>query len=140
MTEFLRTWAEINIRALENNLREIKKRAGNKKIMAVVKANAYGHGAMQLAQVMSDFADAFAVATFEEAMELRRVGIEKEILILSPVPHAQYPLIIENGIATVLFSSDGARELSGAARNSGKKAKAYLLSTWRTTRANCIER
>ena len=126
MTEFLRTWAEINIRALENNLREIKKRAGNKKIMAVVKANAYGHGAMQLAQVMSDFADAFAVATFEEAMELRRVGIEKEILILSPVPHAQYPLIIENGIATVLFSSDGARELSGAARNSGKKAKAYL--------------
>ena len=94
MTEFLRTWAEINIRALENNLREIKKRAGNKKIMAVVKANAYGHGAMQLAQVMSDFADAFAVATFEEAMELRRVGIEKEILILSPVPHAQYPLII----------------------------------------------
>ena len=108
MTEFLRTWAEINIRALENNLREIKKRAGNKKIMAVVKANAYGHGAMQLAQVMSDFADAFAVATFEEAMELRRVGIEKEILILSPVLHAQYPLIIEN------------------ARNSGKKAKAYL--------------
>lgn len=75
--------------------------------MAVVKANAYGHGAMQLAQVMSDFADAFAVATFEEAMELRRVGIEKEILILSPVPHAQYPLIIENGIATVLFHQTG---------------------------------
>lgn len=126
MTEFLRTWAEIDLCALENNMREIKKRAGNKKIMAVVKANAYGHGAMQLAPVISRFADAFAVATFEEAMELRRVGTEKEILILSPVPHAQYPLIVENGIATLLFSSDGARALSDAARNSRKKAKAYL--------------
>ncbi len=126
LTEFLRTWAEIDIRALENNLREIKKRAGNKKIMAVVKANAYGHGAMQLAPVISRFADAFAVATFEEAMELRRVGTEKEILILSPVPHAQYPLIVENGIATLLFSSDGARALSEAARACKRKAGAYL--------------
>lgn len=126
MTEFLRAWAEIDIDALIHNLREIKKRAGKRKIMAVVKANAYGHGAMQLAPVISGYADAFAVATFEEAMELRKAGVEKEILILSPVPQAQYPMIIKNDIATVNFSLDGAKALSAAAGAAGKRARAYV--------------
>ncbi len=126
MTEFLRAWAEIDIDALIHNLREIKKRAGKRKIMAVVKANAYGHGAMQLAPVISGYADAFAVATFEEAMELRKAGIEKEILILSPVPQAQYPMIIKNDIATVVFSRDGAKALSAVAGEAGKRARAYV--------------
>lgn len=126
MTEFLRAWAEIDIDALIHNLREIKKRAGKRKIMAVVKANAYGHGAMQLAPVISGYADAFAVATFEEAMELRKAGVEKEILILSPVPQAQYPMIIKNDIATVTFSLDGAKALSAAAGAAGKRARAYV--------------
>lgn len=126
MTEFLRAWAEIDIDALIHNLREIKKRAGKRKIMAVVKANAYGHGAMQLAPVISGYADAFAVATFEEAMELRKAGVEKEILILSPVPQAQYPMIIKNYIATVTFSLDGAKALSAAAGAAGKRARAYV--------------
>ena len=126
MTEFLRAWAEIDIDALIHNLREIKKRAGKRIIMAVVKANAYGHGAMQLAPVISGYADAFAVATFEEAMELRKAGVEKEILILSPVPQAQYPMIIKNDIATVNFSLDGAKALSAAAGAAGKRARAYV--------------
>ena len=126
MTEFLRAWAEIDIDALIHNLREIKKRAGKRKIMAVVKANAYGHGSMQLAPVISGYADAFAVATFEEAMELRKAGVEKEILILSPVPQAQYPMIIKNDIATVTFSLDGAKALSAAAGAAGKRARAYV--------------
>lgn len=126
MTEFLRAWAEIDIDALIHNLRGIKKRAGKRKIMAVVKANAYGHGAMQLAPVISGYADAFAVATFEEAMELRKAGVEKEILILSPVPQAQYPMIIKNDIATVTFSLDGAKALSAAAGAAGKRARAYV--------------
>ena len=126
MTEFLRAWAEIDIDALIHNLREIKKRAGKRIIMAVVKANAYGHGAMQLAPVISGYADAFAVATFEEVMELRKAGVEKEILILSPVPQAQYPMIIKNDIATVNFSLDGAKALSAAAGAAGKRARAYV--------------
>lgn len=126
MTEFLRAWAEIDIDALIHNLRGIKKRAGKRKIMAVVKANAYGHGAMQLAPVISGYADAFAVATFEEAMELRKAGVEKEILILSPVPQAQYPMIIKNDIATVTFSLDGAKALSAVAGAAGKRARAYV--------------
>lgn len=126
MTEFFRAWAEIDIDALIHNLRGIKKRAGKRKIMAVVKANAYGHGAMQLAPVISGYADAFAVATFEEAMELRKAGVEKEILILSPVPQAQYPMIIKNDIATVTFSLDGAKALSAAAGAAGKRARAYV--------------
>ena len=126
MTEFLRAWAEIDIDALIHNLRGIKNRAGKRKITAVVKANAYGHGAMQLAPVISGYADAFAVATFEEAMELRKAGVEKEILILSPVPQAQYPMIIKNDIATVNFSLDGAKALSAAAGAAGKRARAYV--------------
>lgn len=126
MTEFLRAWAEIDIDALIHNLREIKKRAGKRKVTAVVKANAYGHGAIRLAPVINGYADAFAVATFEEAMELRKAGIEKEILILSPVPQAQYPMIIENDIATVVFSRDGAKALSASAGEAGKRARAYV--------------
>ena len=80
----LRTWAEIDINALKHNFEIIKKTANGTKIMAVVKANAYGHNVDIVAPILDkNGADAFAVSNIVEAVELRDLGIKKPILILS---------------------------------------------------------
>jgi alanine racemase len=73
-------WAEIDLAAIRNNIVEIKIIAGNKRIMAVIKANAYGHGAVETARVLEEKGiDFFAVAILEEALELRRAGFTQDI-------------------------------------------------------------
>lgn len=126
MTEFFRTWAEIDLDALDGNMRAIKKRLQGKKITAVVKANAYGHGAVCIARAIADYVDFFAVATLDEAIELRRSGCGGNILILSPIPDAQLAVAAENDIAVMVFSVRTANILADASRKSKKKAKAFL--------------
>lgn len=126
MTEFFRTWAEIDLDALEQNIKSAAARQKNKKIMAVVKANAYGHGAVQVARACAPYVCGFAVATLEEAIELRRGGCEKDILILSPVPKAQFGVAVAHGISTVLFSAESAKALSDSALAAKKTATAFL--------------
>ena len=80
-------WAEVNLNSLEHNMKEIKKHAKDKKIYAVVKADAYGHGALDVAPVfLASGATALAVAVITEAMELRRSGVKAPILILGYTP------------------------------------------------------
>ena len=76
------TSIEINLSAIDANLRALKKSAGSQKLMAVVKANAYGHGAARVAAHVEDTIDAFAVAFIEEAVELRESGIAAPVLVL----------------------------------------------------------
>jgi alanine racemase len=79
-----RTWAEIELGALLRNLAWIRSRSGERRVIAVVKANAYGHGAVAVARSLVEAGvDALAVATPGEARELRRAGLEGEILLLS---------------------------------------------------------
>jgi len=73
--------ASINLNALQHNLSVVKETARNSKILAVIKANAYGHGLLQVAEAL-DLADAFAVAHFEEASSLRKAFPEKDIILL----------------------------------------------------------
>ncbi len=73
--------AHINLKALRHNLERVRQAAPNSKIMAVIKANGYGHGMLQIAEVLEQ-ADAFAVARLSEAMQLRQAGVEKEIVVL----------------------------------------------------------
>lgn len=79
-----RTWAEIRLDALAHNFRQIRRKVGpDCKIMAVVKADGYGHGDRQVAQVFQrEGANWFAVSNIEEAMHLRQGGITKPVLIL----------------------------------------------------------
>ncbi|MCG8687994.1 MAG: alanine racemase, partial [Desulfobacterales bacterium] len=79
------TYAIIDTRAFVANYRYAKSLAPGSRALAVVKANAYGHGAVPLARALSDRADAFAVACSEEAMELRESGIDNPILLLEGV-------------------------------------------------------
>lgn len=76
--------ATISISALQHNLKRVKACAPNAKVMAVIKANAYGHGALVVANALHD-ADAYAVARLQEAMALRQAGIDKPILLLAGV-------------------------------------------------------
>ena len=79
------TWLEISRRALTNNVRQLRSRlAPGTMLMAVVKANAYGHGAAETSRTLQAAgADHFAVATLAEAIEVREAGIQRPILVLS---------------------------------------------------------
>jgi len=78
----------IDLQALRENALTLKRIAGQRRSMAVVKADAYGHGAVQCAKTLLPLVDAFAVAITEEAIELREAGIELPILVLQG-PHSQ---------------------------------------------------
>jgi len=78
--------AEINLQALAHNLAQVKRFAPGCKVMAVLKANAYGHGLVKIAQYLND-ADAFAVARIDEALALRAGGLTKPIVLLEGFFH-----------------------------------------------------
>lgn len=82
----MRVWAEINLDNLKHNIKKIKEFIGNKKIMGVIKADAYGHGAPELAKALvKEGIDILGVATMDEAVELRMDNIDSKILVLGPV-------------------------------------------------------
>ncbi len=121
-------WVEINLAAVEHNVRENKSLlAPGVKLCAVVKANAYGHGAVPIAQrALQVGADFLAVALTQEAVELREAGIKAPILILGTMPKGHGDTILEYNISQAVYSIDKVKELSQAAVRSNKKAKIHL--------------
>lgn len=96
MEPFLkRTWAQVDLDALDHNIREIRSAiAPSAKLMCVIKADGYGHGAVPLAKESEAAgADWFAVSNLEEAQELREAGIQKPILILGFTPDSDARLL-----------------------------------------------
>lgn len=123
------TWAEIDLAAFADNLRAVKEFVGPRvKVMAVVKANAYGHGAVRLAQVAAaNGADQLAVATLDEAVALRKAGLKLPILVLgTSIPGEGAEVAVELGIAQALCTVELAEALSAAARRRGKEALVHL--------------
>ncbi|MDR3207887.1 MAG: alanine racemase, partial [Oscillospiraceae bacterium] len=93
MQTLRRTWAEVNLDAVAHNFGEIRKAAAIARVMAIVKADAYGHGAVPVARLLRDAgADYLGVASVDEAMELRRAGLKLPVLILGFTPPAFVPL------------------------------------------------
>lgn len=123
-----RTWAEIDLDALAYNLRSIRAHTErNAKILCVVKADAYGHGFFEIAKTLKENgADAFAVATFEEAMLLRKHGFHELILVLGRVDEALAEEMVKYDISATVFDMDFAKQLSDAAVSLGKKAKIHI--------------
>lgn len=120
-------WVEIDSAAIQNNLTVIKKTIGaNVKIMAVVKANAYGHGAVGVAKIAQGQVDYFGVSSFYEARELRNNGIRKPILILGYTPAENYNDMIEFDITATIKNLDVAKALVTAARRAEKIAKVWV--------------
>lgn len=122
-----RTWAEIDISALVHNFKLIREAASDCKIMAVVKANAYGHSAADIAPVLEkQGADYFAVSNIDEALQLREYGIKKPILILGYTPVEMADVLYRNGISQCVYSKEYALALSRAALKSKALPKIHI--------------
>lgn len=103
--ESRRTYAIINVRNYLNNLKFFQNHCAPAKVMPVVKANAYGHGAVQLARAAERAGiDYFAVAFLEEAIELRKHGISKDILVFNYVEPDMLHIAQQNNITITLYS------------------------------------
>ena len=105
--KYQRVYAEVDPGAIKHNLITIKERVG-KKLLVVIKANAYGHGAMQVAQSVKDIADYFAVATIEEAIKLREDNITNPILILGYVSPEYFDDLVKYDIEQTVFDYESA--------------------------------
>lgn len=120
-------YAEINLGNLRHNFREIKKIVKDKKIFGVIKADAYGHGALEVARVLKEEGvDYFAVAVVTEAMELRRNGFKDPILVLGYSPETFSDTIVENNITQTVFSYSTAKSISDEAVKQNKTAKIHI--------------
>lgn len=126
-TERLRTWAEVNLDAIEFNYHSLKSLLNeNTKFLGIVKADAYGHGAIPVASRLEKCGcDYFAVATYIEAVELRKGGITTPVLILGYTPPEAADTLLEYNITQCVPSLDYARSLSTAIET-GSRLKVHL--------------
>lgn len=127
MKEYYRVQANINLDAIHDNVKAAKSltKKGTK-LMAIIKADAYGHGAVRVAETLDDIADAYGVAILEEGIELRQAGVTKPILILGYTPAPLYEAMINYDITTAVFKYDMAKKISDTAVKLGKKAKIHI--------------
>lgn len=121
-------WAEINIEGLNHNLMEIRRIISSRvRLMAVVKANAYGHGMIEIAkQAVKSGADMLGIARLEEGIKLREAGLERPILIFGFTPQAQALRLVEYDLTQTVFSLKSAEALSETALACGKKIRVHL--------------
>lgn len=124
-----RVKAVISLDAVEENFRQMRKNiASDTKMIAVIKANAYGHGAVQIAHMIEgyDYIWGFAVATAEEAIALRKAGITKPVLILGIVFEEFYPELVSYDLRPAVCEYQEAAKLSAEAVSQGKTIHIHL--------------
>ena len=120
-------WAEIDLDAIKYNIDSIKRRVDTKELIAVVKADAYGHGALDVSKTLvENGATKLAVAVITEAMELRHGNINTPIMILGYTPLEFAADLINYDIEQTIFDLEYAKKLSEIALNLGKKAKVHV--------------
>ncbi len=122
------TVAFIDLSALSRNFRQIRAKIGpDVKILSMVKANAYGHGARRIAETLAAAgSDAFGVATLEEGLELREAGIRAPILVVAGAYPEQLDLFMKNGLTPVVHDAESLSHLDDAAREHGVTLKIHL--------------
>ena len=118
---FDNTYVKIDLDAIDENINAIRAKVGVD-VMAVVKADAYGHGAVQVTRLLQDKCAFFGVSSILEAMELRRAGIYNPILILGHTPISAFPALVQAEIRPTIYHYDAALALSKAATEQGKTA------------------
>ena len=123
----MRTWAEVSLGNLEHNYRALRACAPGSKFLGVVKANAYGHGAVPVAKKLEELgAEYLAVACLNEAEELRNAGIRTPILILGVTPPEFAHRVPELDLTQTVFTLEQARAFSRAAEERGAGVKIHL--------------
>ena len=129
MKEYNRVYAKIDLDAAAYNMEQMKNRiGGGARLIAVVKTDAYGHGAVPLAEVFEklDYVWGYAVATLDEGIVLRKHGIKKPILVLGCVFPDQYDDMVINEIRAAVYMEEMAGKIAEAAERAGKKAYIHI--------------
>lgn len=123
--DYYRVQANIDLDAIRTNINMVKKQINkDTKLMVIVKADAYGHGAVAVSKALENgIVDAYGVAIIEEAIELRNAGITKPILILGYTPKEQYNLVISYDVMQTVYQYEMAKDLTAEAIKQGKTAK-----------------
>ncbi len=120
-------WAEINLNNLDFNIKNIKAKIGQRELIGVIKADAYGHGALKVAEVLRENGcRTFAVATLHEAIALREAGAKEEIIILGLTPDMYAPALAEYDLTPVVCSSENAAAIDRAAAAAGKTIQGLI--------------
>lgn len=122
------TYVEIDLAALQHNLAQARLQAGDgRRILAVVKADAYGHGAARVAPALEQAgAELFGVAIVEEGVALRRAGITRPILVLGGTYPGQEDELFEHDLVPILFDPEAARRLDARAGAAGRMLPFHL--------------
>lgn len=122
-----RTWTEVSLNAIEHNFNEIKNKVGNRKICCVVKADGYGHGAVELSKEYEKLgADFLAVSNIDEGKELRENGVTLPIVILGYTPAVNATELVNNNLSQAVYSLDYAKMLNENCRKLNKKVKIHI--------------
>ncbi|QGT98741.1 Alanine racemase [Candidatus Syntrophocurvum alkaliphilum] len=122
------TWVEIDLSAIRHNINEVKSLLKPEtKLMVIVKANAYGHGMLEVTRIcLEEGVDYLGVASLDEALTLRKEGIKSPILVLGYIPNGTAETIIDNNIIPSVFTISLAEELSKVAVSKGKEVNVHL--------------
>lgn len=123
--EYSNTWVNIDLSAIAENFRILQEKAG-KPVCAVVKADAYGHGAVPVAKLLQQQCAFFGVSSVAEALELRNAGIQKPILLLGGAPRQLYPQVVEHALRCAIFDLEDAKALSREAVSQQKTAYIHI--------------
>ena len=121
-------WVEINLEYLAQNIQEIRKCIpAHKKLMAIVKADAYGHGAQMLAQTMlASGVDSFGVSSVDEGLDLRQAKIKAPILVVGAVPVWAFETATQNNIAISIFNDTHLKACKDVFERTGLKPKVHV--------------
>ncbi|MFT4550619.1 MAG: alanine racemase, partial [Verrucomicrobiales bacterium] len=122
-----RCWAEIDLGALVHNAGVAREAGGGSDVMAVIKADAYGHGMVGVGAALESSVDCFGVASVEEGMRLRSAGCKKPVMLLGAVVPDFFPALVEHDLQAMLSSIEEARALSEAAVAAGKIVAVHLM-------------
>lgn len=127
MKSYHRVYASVDLDAVVYNMESMKKNLDQKTgMIGVVKADGYGHGAVPIAKTIDPYVTAYAVATADEALQLRRHGIRKSVLILGVTHPSRYEELIQEEICPAIFTMEQAMPLSDMAVKMGKSATIHL--------------
>lgn len=127
MTSQRWAWVEIDLSALQRNVRTLCSHVYPRQLWAVVKANAYGHGSHQVAPAALDAgAVGLCVALADEGIDLRQAGITAPILVMSEQPSSQYGAMIEHELIATMYNSAAISTYAATARSLGRVAKVHL--------------
>lgn len=120
------TWAEVNLKRLEENMAAIRERVAPAKVMLVAKANAYGHGLVEVSKALADKADYIGVAVLEEGILLRELGITAPIIVLGGIWSEQIHRYLQHNLTLTASSVERLEQIDQTAGRMKVKAKVHL--------------